>query len=514
MELTRESGILLHVTSLPSRYGIGDLGPSAYEFADFLASAGQGLWQMLPVVPVGHGYSPYSSPSTFAGSPTLISPDLLQDDGLLSAEDLAGTPNFPAEWVDFERAIPFKAALLTRAFEAFEAGRGSVTEAEFEAFREKNRAWLENYALFETLKELHGGAEWDAWPKSHASGDKKAMARVRKEHARTIRMQEFWQFLFDRQWSRLKAYCNARHIRIFGDLPIYVAQDSADVWSEPHLFHLDKDGRATVVSGVPPDYFSETGQRWGNPIYRWDKMKKNDYEWWRRRMARILELVDVVRLDHFRGFEAFWEVPASEPTAVKGRWVDGPGQDLFESMTRQLGPLPVVAENLGVITPGVTNLMSRFGYPGMAILQFAFDSDAKNEFLPHHYVKSLAAYTGTHDNDTFVGWWTDTQTTLDASVVERAHNYCREYLSLGSPGSPAEREIHWHAIRSVMGSAAAFAVFPLQDVLGYGGQARMNVPGKSSGNWGWRFAPGALNADHGRRLKYLATLYGRLPHAV
>lgn len=507
MQLKRESGILLHVTSLPSPYGIGDLGPSAYEFADFLAGAGQGLWQMLPVVPAGHGYSPYSSPSTFAGSPMLLSPDLLLKEGLLSSEDLGSVPTFPLEWVDFQKAIPFKQDLLMRAFAAFEAGRGAITRAEFDAFREKHAAWLADYALFETLKEANGGVEWTEWPKALAGRQAKAMAAARAEHARAIEMQEFWQFLFARQWSALKTYCNERGVRIFGDLPIYVAQDSADVWAEPHLFHLDKAGRAKVVAGVPPDYFSETGQRWGNPIYRWDVMRKNDYAWWRRRMARILELVDVVRLDHFRGFEAYWEVPASEPTAVKGRWVKGPGEDLFESLTRQLGELPVVAENLGVITEGVTNLMARFGYPGMAIFQFAFDTDASNEFLPHNYVPSLAAYTGTHDNDTFVGWWTDTQTTLDAEVVARAKSYCREYLQLGHHG---EREIHWHAIRAVMGSVAALAVFPLQDVLGYGADARMNVPGKSSGNWGWRFAPGVLRAEHGQRLRYLARVYGRL----
>jgi 4-alpha-glucanotransferase len=511
MDSTRQSGILLHVTSLPSPFGIGDLGPSAYRFADFLVEAGQTLWQVLPLVPVGHGYSPYSSPSTFAGSPLLISPERLVADGLLEPGDLLEVPDFPKEWVDFQRVIPYKEALLRRAFERFEAGLSSLAPSDFKAFCRRHADWLDDYALFEAVKAEMGGMEWTAWPRPIASREPSVLARSRKDHATAIRMFRFWQYLFDRQWKDLRAYCNRHGIRIFGDLPIYVAQDSADVWSNPDLFHLDESGQGTAVAGVPPDYFSETGQRWGNPIYRWGVMKRNGYAWWIRRMARILDQVDLVRLDHFRGFEAYWEVPATEETAVKGRWVKGPGAKLFKSMEAELGTLPVVAENLGVITKGVTDLMDRFGFPGMAILQFAFDSGPENEFLPHNYTRSLVAYTGTHDNDTFRGWWTDTRSTQEAAVIERAHQYCRAYLDLG-PGE--EGEIGWHAIRALMGSVAARVVIPLQDVLGYGGEARMNTPGEESGNWGWRFAEGAVRAAHARRLRHLAELYGRLPVAA
>ena len=506
MDDKRLSGILLHITSLSGRFGIGDLGPSAYRFADFLERAGQRIWQVLPVVPPGHGYSPYSSPSTFAGSPMMISPEVLRDDGLLSDGDLDG-PAFPDSWVDFQRVIPFKLGLLETAFENFEAGAAPQLVTPFEEFNERNAAWLPDYCLFEALKEVHGTGDWTSWPKAVARREKKGLAAARKEHAGKVRAHAFWQFLFDRQWSALKAYCNERHIRIFGDLPIYVAQDSADVWSEPHLFHLDETGKATVVAGVPPDYFSETGQRWGNPIYRWDVMKANGYDWWTRRMARILEQVDLVRLDHFRGFEAYWEVPASEETAINGRWVDGPGADVFAAMEERLGKLPVVAENLGVITDGVTDLMERFGFPGMAILQFAFDSGPENEFLPHNYPQSMVAYTGTHDNDTFVGWWTNTQSTQAADVIERAHRYCHEYLEIGRFG---ESELHWRAVRALMASSASMVVHPLQDVLGYGGDARMNTPGLADGNWGWRVADGAIGDEHVGRLRSMSQLFGRL----
>lgn len=510
MDSTRQSGILLHLTSLPSPFGIGDLGPSAYRFADFLVEAGQTIWQVLPLVPVGYGYSPYSSPSTFAGSAMLISPDRLVDDGLLEPDDLQKTPVFPSDWVDFQAVIPFKEALLRKAFERFEDGKSSVSGTGFEAFCSRHAAWLDDYALYESVKAESGGKEWMAWPDPIASREPAALAEARTRHAKTARMVRFWQYLFDRQWRDFRTYCNDREIRIFGDLPIYVAQDSADVWSNPDLFHLDSSGRGTVVAGVPPDYFSETGQRWGNPIYRWKVMKRNGYAWWIRRMARILDQVDLVRLDHFRGFEAYWEVPATEETAIKGRWVKGPGAKLFKAMEAELGELPVVAENLGVITKGVTDLMEQFGFPGMAILQFAFDSGPENEFLPHNYDEALVAYTGTHDNDTFLGWWTNTQSTQAAAVIERAHRYCRDYLNVEREG---ESEIGWAGIRALMSSVAARVVIPLQDVLGYGGKARMNTPGEESGNWGWRFQETALRPKHARRLRSLAELYGRLPTA-
>jgi len=328
-----------------------------------------------------------------------------------------------------------------------------------------------------------------------------ALIAYQAENADQIAMRKFWQFLFEQQWMDLKSYCNERGIRIFGDLPIYVAQDSADVWANRHLFTLKEDGYPTTIAGVPPDYFSETGQRWGNPLYKWDSMRATGYAWWTSRMARILELVDLVRLDHFRGFEAYWEVPASEETAIHGQWREGPGADLFDKLEKNLGDVPLIAENLGVITEGVTKLMDRFGFPGMAILQFAFDSDESNEFLPHNYREALVAYTGTHDNDTLKGWWSDTASTQNAEQIARAKAYCTEYLGLES-GHEAE-QLSWKAIESLMHSVARYVVTPVQDLLGLGAYARMNTPGTTNGNWGWRLAPGALDAGVGARLATL-----------
>jgi 4-alpha-glucanotransferase len=500
----RNSGILLHLTSLPGPYGIGDFGTPAYQFADFLAESGQSIWQVLPVVPAGYGESPYASPSTFAGNPLLISPERMHADGLLTDADLADVPSFPADHVDFPAVTAFKGELLRKAYERFLAGRSALHPGDFEVFCRRHADWLDDYALFGTIKAEEGGVEWTDWAGPLAMRDEEALAAFRASHRAEIDMRRFWQFLFDRQWTALKAYCNERDIRIFGDLPIYVAQDSADVWSSPHLFHLDDGGRATVVAGVPPDYFSETGQRWGNPIYRWEAMERTGYDWWTRRMARILEQVDLVRMDHFRGFEAYWEVPASEETAVNGRWVKGPGAELFDALTQKLGPLPVIAENLGVITEGVTDLMTRFGYPGMAILEFAFDGGSDNIFLPHNYGVDLVAYTGTHDNDTFVGWWTDTQSTQDASAIEEGRRHCREYLDAGEGN-----DIHWKAIRSLMASVARTVVVPMQDVLGLGSEARLNTPGVAAGNWGWRLPPHPTAPATTKRLRSLTTLYGR-----
>ena len=478
----RSSGILMHITSLPGSFGSGDLGPEAFRFADFLEAAGQSVWQILPIVPVGFGYSPYASPSTFAGNADFISPELLIDYGLLSSADLADGPDFPVENIDFERTIPYKKKLLRTAYVAFKSDSGREDRADLQTFCDRHESWLDEYALFEALKAAHDGLEWTDWKRGIAAlRDPDALRRAHDTYAGEIRMVQFWQFLFDRQWSALKAYCNAKQIRILGDLPIYVAQDSADVWANPHLFCLDETGKATVVSGVPPDYFSETGQRWGNPIYRWDLMRESGYAWWTKRFARILELVDLVRLDHFKGFEAYWEISASEDTAINGRWVTGPGADLFDALTEKLGDLPVIAENLGVITDGVTDLMRRFGFPGMAILQFAFDDGPGNEFLPHNFAPDLVAYTGTHDNDTFLGWWTNTVSTQD---VEKAKSYCRSYLDMRGCD---DSEMPWAGIRALMASVARMAVTPMQDVLGLGTEGRMNTPGTVGGkNWGWR----------------------------
>lgn len=500
----RQSGILLHITSLPGPYGIGDLGGAAYQFADFLASSGQTIWQVLPVVPTGYGESPYASPSTFAGNAMLISPDLLQQCGLLTAKDLENLPPFPTDHADFAPALAFKTELLEEAYKNFASGASTIVHGDYEVFCRKHASWLDAYALFDAIKSAQNGVEWTSWPRPLAMRDETAMKAFAEANKDEIDKRRFWQFLFEGQWKALKNYCNERGIQIFGDLPIYVAQDSADVWSSPELFQLDEDGKAIVVAGVPPDYFSETGQRWGNPIYRWDRMEKSGFDWWKRRMARILEQVDLVRLDHFRGFEAYWEVPASEETAIKGQWVKGPGAELFHALTEHLGPMPVIAENLGVITEGVTNLMERFQYPGMAILEFAFDSGADNSFLPHNYRPDLVAYTGTHDNDTFCGWWNDTQSTQDADVTARALDYCRQYLEVTD-----DKQVHWRAIRSLMASVARIVVTPMQDVIGLGSEGRINTPGVAAGNWGWRLQADAVRAEHATRLKGLAETFGR-----
>ena len=370
MVLPRSSGILLHISSLPGPFGIGDLGPAAYQFADTLAYADQHIWQVLPLVPVGYGYSPYASPSTFAGNPLFISPDRLVDEGLLEKSDLHDIPDFPAHQVAFEDVLPFKYGLLGKAFKQFQRHGSKADQSIFQNYCDDNEEWLDDYALFAVLKSVHDGKEWTSWDAGLRKREPRALAEAQETYRESIMMQKFWQYLFAKQWAALKLYCGERNIRIFGDLPIYVAHDSADVWAGNELFYLDETGRQIVVAGVPPDYFSETGQRWGNPIYRWDQMEKNGYAWWIRRFDAMLKQVDLVRLDHFRGFEAYWEVPASEETAVHGKWVKGPNRKLFDALEKALGQLPVIAENLGVITPEVTAIMESFGYPGMAVLQF------------------------------------------------------------------------------------------------------------------------------------------------
>jgi len=505
INLPRCSGILLHITSLPSPYGIGDLGASAYQFVDFLAHTGQRVWQVLPLVPAGYGNSPYASPSTFASNPLLISPERLREAGLLRDEDFGRVPDFPVDQVDFDAVSNYKFQLLDTAFRRFEAGESTLFLADFEAYCARESHWLDDYALFVVLKYIHDGKTWTEWEDGLKRRRAAALREARKVHAHGIRMQMFWQFLFDLQWQTLKQYSNQRGISIIGDLPIYVAHDSADVWANAKLFHLDAEGWQTVVAGVPPDYFSETGQRWGNPIYRWDLMEKNGFPWWTRRIANILKQVDFVRLDHFRGFEAFWQVPATEDTAVNGIWVDGPGARLFEVLESRLGELPVVAENLGVITPGVVALMEQFGFPGMAVLQFAFDSDATNEFLPHNYRDELVAYTGTHDNDTVAGWWFNDKSTQGADAVARARDYARAYLDVRD-----ENDIHWAFNRAVLASVARLAVLPMQDVLGLRSEGRVNTPGTvGAPNWGWRFRPEQLTHEAVERLKELTAVYGR-----
>ena len=489
MKFPRASGILLHPTSLPGRFGLGDFGPEAYRFVDFLEAAGQKIWQVLPLVPTGYGESPYAGLSSFAGNPLLISPEKLVDHGYLSTADIANPPEFAPGHCDFERAIPYRYALLNQAFKNFRP------TPEYAGFVLRNESWLEAYAEFAALKNANGGVAWTDW-------------KTRQADPQEAEKQKFWQFVFSNQWSQLKSYCGARDIRIFGDIPIYVAHDSADVWANPQLFELDPAGRPIEVAGVPPDYFSATGQLWGNPIYRWDLMAQSGYAWWIERFRQTLQIVDMVRVDHFRGFAAYWSVPAAEKTAIRGKWIQGPGAKLFLAVQQALGDLPIVAENLGVITPEVEAIRHQFGFPGMSILQFAFGNDAQAPtFRPHNYPHEVVAYTGTHDNDTTVGWWSSQgagNTTRSQQDVDKERNFARTYLNMTN-----QEQINWAFIRVLMASVADTAIVPLQDVLGLGNEARMNLPASAQGNWRWRFAPGALNASHAERLHQLAIIYDR-----
>ena len=502
----RGSGLLLHPTSLPGPYGIGDLGPAAYQWVDHLNRMQQKWWQVLPLGPTGYGDSPYQCFSAMAGNPYLISPTALLEEGLLNRSDIPPVA-FPEDHVDFGPVIKFKVALLERAWENFQAGQGQDVRAAFEAFVEAERQWLDDFALFMALKDAHGGVAWTDWDLGAALRDPAALDAWRERLAPEVEHYRREQALFFTQARALKDVCRDRGIRLMGDVPIYVAHDSADVWANPSLFKLDDRGRLLAQAGVPPDYFSATGQLWGNPIYDWDAMRAEGYAWWIRRMRSAFDLFDLVRVDHFRGFEGFWEVPAGDATAENGRWVPGPGAELFEAITRALGPLPIIAENLGVITPAVEALRERLGYPGMSILQFAFGTDDRaSTFQPHHYTQDLVVYTGTHDNDTTVGWWESTgagDSTRDAEQVEKEKDYARRYLATDG------REMHWTLIRAALASVADTAIIPLQDVLGLGSEARMNLPGRESGNWSFRFSWDQLTPEITARLRGLVDLYQR-----
>jgi 4-alpha-glucanotransferase len=507
VKCSRSSGILLHPTSLPGRFGIGDLGHEAYRFADFLHSAKQSVWQVLPLGPTGYGDSPYQVFSAFAGNPLLISLELLAEEGLLSSQDLSDSPSLSETKVDYGAVIQFKFPLLRKAFEQFQTIASGATQSAFQEFCQHQVSWLDDYSLFMAIKDAHGGCAWNQWDPAIALRQPEALLQWKTKLVKERECWKFWQFLFFEQWMALKQYCHQRRIQIMGDIPIFVAGDSADVWSHPQLFHLDKHGNPTVVAGVPPDYFSATGQLWGNPLYRWDVLAASGYDWWVQRFRATFELVDMLRIDHFRGFESYWEVPASETTAVRGRWVTGPGAELFEAVRHALGDLPIVAENLGLITPEVETLRKRLGFPGMAVLQFAFGAGtADSEFLPHNYSRNLLVYTGTHDNDTTVGWWNSAGTgdsTRRLDEVAREHKFALKYL--GAEGT----DIHWTLIRAVLASVANLAIVPLQDVLGLGSEARMNLPARPSGNWQWRFLPGMLTESVRERLSDLTEIYGR-----
>ena len=501
MNAPRTSGILLHPTSLPGRYGIGDVGPAAYQFLNFLVAGRQRLWQVLPLGPTGFGDSPYQSFSSFAGNPLLISPDVLVQDGLLSPDDLSDLPAFREHRVDFGPVIQFKRDLLACSYERFAAGGSSPMRAGFEAFCGSNRAWLDDFALFMALKEAHDGAVWNTWAPELARRRPHALQLWRRQLAEGVERCQFVQYLFYKQWAALKQAVNARGVRLIGDIPIFVAHDSADVWARPEFFQLDQRGHPTVVAGVPPDYFSPTGQLWGNPLYRWDVLKKAGYAWWIERVKATLTTVDLVRLDHFRGFEAHWEVAAGETTATKGHWVEGPGADLFHALRAALGSerLPFIAEDLGVITPGVVALREQFRLPGMQVLQFAFSLGIARMDAPYRYQRDCVGYVGTHDNDTALGWLNHSSSPDERALVLRY---------LGSERGERS-EFNWDMIRLALSSVADTAIIPLQDVLGLGTEARMNYPSRAAGNWGWRCRPGALKPDLSRRLAEMTELYGR-----
>ncbi|MBA3439344.1 MAG: 4-alpha-glucanotransferase [Pyrinomonadaceae bacterium] len=506
MSFPRSSGILLHPTSLPGKFGIGDLGSEAYRFIDFLVASGQSLWQVLPLGPTGYGDSPYQCFSAFAGNALLISPERLVQENLLSNEDLAGASQFPAERVDFGPVIEFKTALLAKAFLRFKRTTDTALRSDFQTFCQQAQAWLDDYALFRALKDSHRGAVWNRWETPLAQRDATALAHARGELRDQVDAQKFYQYLFFKQWSALKARCHERGIRIVGDIPIFVAYDSADVWCNPHLFKLDEHGDPRVVAGVPPDYFSKTGQLWGNPIYDWERMRKHGFSWWIERMRATLETIDLVRMDHFRGFAASWEVPGGDTTAERGRWVKVPGRELFTQMKRALGELPIIAEDLGVITPDVEALRDDFGFPGMRILQFAFGGDPRNQDLPHNYHHNVVVYTGTHDNDTTAGWFNSHAgegSTRDAVQVERERRFCLQYLDATS------QDIHWKFIRTLSASVADTAIVPLQDVLGLGTEARMNLPASFGGNWTWRYMSDALTGEVSDKLRKMTELYAR-----
>ncbi len=490
---------MLHPTSLPSRFGIGELGLEAYRFIDFLVESSQQLWQILPLGPTGYGNSPYACFSALAGNPLLISLEQLQEQGLLTEEDFAELPEFPVDQVDFDQVIKTKIPLLQKACENFRTKGSPIQQKEFITFCESKTHWLDDYALFMSIREAHNGASWHNWERNISKSHPEVLEEWRQRLESQVYFHKFLQFEFFRQWSKLKLYANSLGIQIIGDIPIYVAHDSADVWAHPEIFTLDEETREpSLMAGVPPDFFSSTGQLWGNPVYKWDKLQQDNFAWWVERFESLLEYVDIIRIDHFRGFQAYWVVDRGETTAINGRWVEAPGTEFFQVLNDKLGKLPIMAEDLGEITPEVYELRDRFDFPGMKILHFAFGGGPDNPYLPFIYPRNCVVYTGTHDNNTTVGWFNE----LSEGEKE---NVLRYLGALSSEG------INWDLIRLAVGSVANQAIIPLQDILGLGGEAQMNFPGKATGNWGWRYQPGALTEELRDRLKALTYTYGRAP---
>ncbi len=509
MTFQRASGILLHPTSLPSKFGIGDLGEAAYQFIEFLSRSGQKLWQVLPLGPTGYGNSPYMSFSAIAGSPYLISPELLAKQHLLKEEDWEDIPDFNRDRVDFASVMPYKRKLLELAFDRFKQGYVDqdlkyhhdlyLVQEQFKKFCHEEADWLEDYVLFMALHEESSEIVWNNWQPAIARREPQAMQQKREELHDQIEFQRFVQFIFFDQWLKLKQYANMRDIQIIGDIPIYVSHNSADVWANPENFALDPETyEVTQMAGVPPDYFSETGQLWGNPVYNWEYLQETHFAWWIDRFRFLNRYVDIIRIDHFRGFEAFWQVAAGEKTAMNGEWKVAPGAELFTKLDEVMGELPILAEDLGIITPEVEKLRDDFGFPGMRVLMFAFDGGSDNFHLPHNFVPNSVVYTGTHDNDTAVGWW------------QRSSRQEKQFLYKYIVGFAAGEPINWVLIRMAMAAVSVIAIVPLQDVLGLDNSARMNTPGTATGNWGWRYRdPDLLNQELSDRLLEITQLYSR-----
>jgi 4-alpha-glucanotransferase len=492
----RSSGILLHPSSLPSRGGIGDFGPAAYALVDWLAAAKQTLWQVLPLGPLGFGNSPYSCTSAFAGNTMLISAERLADQGLLDREQVESLPDGESP-VDYESVSTNKLPLLREAADRFFEQPNEEFRSAYDGFCKANEKWLEDYVLFSVLREQHHDESWHLWPEGIARREPAALKEISEELAQELNRERFLQFVFFQQWCSLRSYCDARHIRIVGDVAIFVSYDSADVWTHPDIFQLREDLTPEVVSGVPPDAFSETGQRWGNPLYDWDKLKARGYDWWIDRLRWAVETCDIVRLDHFRGFEAYWEIPADEETAIDGKWVKGPNQDLFIALRNALGKLPFIAEDLGLITEEVIELRKKLDIPGMKVMQFGFNDRGAHIYLPHMYEPNSVVYTGTHDNDTTLGWWKN-------SATEEEKISAATYLNI-----TREEDIAWSFVRGALTSVANLAIVPVQDVLGLDSDARMNVPSMTLGNWSWRLRKDALSVELAEKLARLVELTDR-----
>ena len=498
--MIRGCGILLHITSLPSRFGIGDVGPGARNFVDFLAGADQSYWQVLPLNPTSNGEanSPYSSSSAFAGNVNLISPELLVRDGYLPHESISSLLSFPEDQVDFKAAISFKSNLLDRAFENF---KSRINKSGYEKFCAENSYWLDDFALFVALKEHFKGQNWGEWPPEIKNREPKALSAYSEKLRERIEKEKFWQHIFFSQWIETKDYTNKHDIKIVGDLPIYMSHQSSDVWAHQDLFKLDDQKRPAYLSGVPPDYFSKTGQLWGNPVYNWDRIKETGFDWWIKRVRHNLTLCDLLRIDHFRGLAGYWEVPAGQKTAINGKWVLAPGTEFFSTLTGFIPTLPIIAEDLGTITPDVKELMNKFGIPGMKVLLFAFGGDlAENPYLPHNHIKNCLIYTGTHDNNTIKGWYNNEAT------ADEKENLAR-YLGC----TPSPDNINWTLIRLAMMSVADLVLISMQDILGLDSEARLNIPSTTHGNWKWRLNEAQLTEAISCKLKDMTLTYGRAP---